>query len=133
MSIMPPDGTPLDMRDLLIRLDQRVADGFDNMNKGFAEQKRETDALKVRVTDIERDLGDRPMLKAQHFNLVTRVDDLEDAHAEVSGAIKATRLWGAVIVGVIAVLGYLGLTVELRSAQPVATSKTVQTVTVPTG
>ncbi|KQM20192.1 hypothetical protein ASE73_07675 [Sphingomonas sp. Leaf24] len=44
---------PQDMRDLLIRLDQRVDDGFKSMNDKLDAQSRRADSLESRVRDLE--------------------------------------------------------------------------------
>ena len=48
------DVVPLEMRDLLIRLDQRVADGFDNVNKKLEAMDRRADSIDQRVTALEK-------------------------------------------------------------------------------
>jgi len=48
-----PPSIPQDMRDLLIRLDQRVDDGFKNMNDKLDAMNRRADGLETRVRDLE--------------------------------------------------------------------------------
>ena len=71
------DGVPQDWRDLLIRLDQRVSDGFETMNKRFDAYDRRADALERRVGDLETMLADRPLYIGQHMGLVMKVAELE--------------------------------------------------------
>lgn len=80
-------------RDLLIRLDQRVSDGFANINNRLDAYDRRADAL------------DR------------RVDALEDAEIKRAGELAGAQKLGSylkyAVTGLIAVVGYLGYQVEL--------------------
>jgi hypothetical protein len=49
----PLNAIPQDMRDLLIRLDQRVDDGFKSMNEKLDAMNRRADSLEHRVRDLE--------------------------------------------------------------------------------
>lgn len=49
----PLTAIPQDMRDLLIRLDQRVDDGFKSMNEKLDAMNRRADSLENRVRDLE--------------------------------------------------------------------------------
>ena len=83
---------PQDWRDLLIRLDQRVSDGFDTMNKRFDAYDRRADALERRVGDLETMLADRPLYIAQHVGLISKVNELETARVRVD-AMAGTMRW----------------------------------------
>jgi hypothetical protein len=95
-----PPSIPQDMRDLLIRLDQRVDDGFKSMNDKLDAMNRRADGLE------------------------TRVRDLEVWRSEVQGGAKGIGLgWkvGSVIVGVvIGFLGMLGLQLAVAPSKPIA-------------
>lgn len=105
------------MRDLLIRLDQRVADGFETISRDFSQVRDDVDRVKVRVSDIERELGDRPLLKEQFKEVVSRVDDLEEWKSEARGALKLGGFLKVAIGIAIAALAYLGWRVELAPTQ----------------
>ncbi len=51
--VTTPASIPQDMRDLLIRLDQRVDDGFKNMNDKLDAMNRRADSIDGRVRDLE--------------------------------------------------------------------------------
>lgn len=94
------DQFPAEWRDLLVRLDQRVSDGFAHINNRLDAYDRRADAL------------DR------------RVDALEDAEIKRSGEIAGAQKLGSylkiAVTGLIGVVGYLGYQVEL-APQPTAT------------
>ncbi|RDE06802.1 hypothetical protein [Sphingomonas aracearum] len=97
-----PDSVPQDWRDLLIRLDQRVSDGFDTMNKRFDAYDRRADALERRVGEIESTLADRPLYIGQHNALITRVNDLERARDRVDTTVKVVQwIFGGQLVALV--------------------------------
>jgi len=95
-----PPSIPQDMRDLLIRLDQRVDDGFKSMNDKLDAMNRRADGLE------------------------TRVRDLEVWRSEVQGGAKGIGLgWkvGSAIIGAVAgVLALLGIQTASDTSKPVA-------------
>lgn len=104
---------PQDMRDLLIRLDQRVDDGFKNMNDKL-------DAINRRADGIDG-----------------RVRTLEDWRSEVQGGAKGIGLgWKvstALIGAVLGILGYLGVHTAMMPAKQVVQDETTieRKVTIP--
>lgn len=96
---------PRDMRDLLIRLDQRVTDGFASVNQRLDSFDRRAETLDTRVTALET---------AE----VKRAGELQGAQ-KLGGYLKV-----AVSV-LIAVVGYLGYQVELAPRHDTITAKTV--------
>lgn len=84
-----PDTT--ESRDLLIRLDQKVSDGFDLMNKRFDTYDRRAEALERRVTSLEATLADRPLYISQHNTLLAKVGTLETVHNRVDGMATALK------------------------------------------
>ena len=126
---------PQDMRDLLIRLDQRVADGFDGVRQKLDAMDKRADNIENRVASVEREIADRPHLIAQHQNLLVRVDDLEDSRtkqaAALDGATKVGKFLWTSMGAVALVLGYIGYKVEVAPDPAVMTHKSVETLTVP--
>ncbi|WP_140419446.1 hypothetical protein [Sphingobium sp. Z007] len=102
-----------EMRDLLIRLDQRVDDGFKNINAKLDEMNRRADGHE------------------------TRIRSLEDWRTEVRGNAKGITVgWkvGSILVGALAgIVGYMGFQVALvpKKAE-VKTETTIErSITVP--
>jgi len=129
------DGFGIEMRDLLIRLDQKVEDGLADIKQDFTEIRREQDAIKTRVGTIESELGNRPLLIQQHTEVMKDVSELKLARltseARLDGAKTATRfLWSALAL-VVSVLGYVGYRVEIAPQPVTATHTTTERITVP--
>lgn len=78
MPTLPPNNTPQDMRDLLIRLDEKVANGFASLNAKFDALERRQDGHESRIHNIEIELADRERLKQQFFDTVDKVDEHAD-------------------------------------------------------
>lgn len=74
-----------EMRDLLIRLDQRVGDGFQNINTKLDDMNRRADGHE------------------------TRIRTLEDWRSEFSGGTKAASLGWKLLFALGGGLGVLGL------------------------
>lgn len=130
----PIDPLPQDMRDLLVRLDQRVADGFTDMRAKLDLMDKRADSLEQRVVTLERDTANRPFLITQHNQMLNDVSTLKDwrlkTDAQIDGATKMAGWIKGAGVGLIAILGYFGYQLEFNT-QDAATAKTVQTVTIP--
>ena len=110
--VTTPASIPQDMRDLLIRLDQRVDDGFKNMNDKL-------DAMNRRADGID-----------------SRVRDLEVWRSEVQGGAKGISLgWkvGSAIIGAISgVALILGIQMAVPTKQVAKTEMTIdKTVSIP--
>lgn len=96
---------PQDMRDLLIRLDQRVNDGFAAMNRRLDSYDRRADKIDDRVSALE---------------------DAEIKRAgELAGAQKLGGYLKVAVSVLIAVVGYLGYQVELAPRHDTTVAKTV--------
>lgn len=102
-----------DMRDLLIRLDQRVDDGFRNINAKLDDMNRRADGHELRIRS------------------------LEDWRTEVLGGAKGITLsWkvGSALFGAFAgILGYMGfqLAVVPKKAQIKSETTIERSVTIP--
>ncbi|WP_203311569.1 hypothetical protein [Sphingomonas beigongshangi] len=130
----PIDPLPQDMRDLLVRLDQRVADGFTDMRAKLDLMDKRADSLEQRVVTLERDTANRPFLITQHNQMLNDVSTLKDwrlkTDAQIDGATKMAGWIKGAGVGLIAILGYFGYQLEFNTPDA-ATAKTVHTVTIP--
>ncbi len=126
---------PQDMRDLLIRLDQRVADGFADVRLKLDAMDKRADSIEQRVVAIERDNANRPFLINQHVEMLKDVDELKDwrtrSTTQIDSAVKTGKfIWTAVgVVGLM--LGYVGYKVEVAPDPAVLTHKSVETLTLP--
>lgn len=88
------------MRDLLIRLDQRVGDGFQNINAKLDDMNRRADGHE------------------------TRIRSLEDWRTEFKGGTKGLSLGWKIICAVGGALTVLGLqAVIVKKHQPVVKSE----------
>ncbi|RYE92856.1 MAG: hypothetical protein EOO77_46220, partial [Oxalobacteraceae bacterium] len=86
------DPLPQDMRDLLIRLDQRVQDGFADVRIKLDAMDKRADSIEQRVVTLERDTANRPFLINQHNQMLGDVDSLKTwrttSTAQIVGASK---------------------------------------------
>ncbi|MCC4257018.1 MULTISPECIES: hypothetical protein [Sphingobium] len=102
-----------EMRDLLIRLDQRVDDGFRSINSKLDDMNRRADGHELRIRS------------------------LEDWRTEVRGGAKGITLgWkvGSALVGALAgILGYMGVQLAVVKKAPVVKSETTieRSITLP--
>lgn len=89
---------PQDMRDLLVRLDQRVTDGFAAINARLDSYDRRAENIDARVSALE-------------------AGEIKRA-GELAGAQKLGGYLKIAVTALIAVVSYLGWQVELKpSAQ----------------
>lgn len=101
------------MRDILIRLDQRVDDGFRNINSKLDDMNRRADGHELRIRS------------------------LEDWRTEVRGGAKGITLgwkFGSALFGAFAgILGYMGLQVAVTPKKAeIKTETTIErSITVP--
>ena len=107
---VPPISTivtsiPLEMRDLLVRLDQRVTDGFDRINHRLDAFDRRAENLDARINALE-------------------TAEVKRA-GELAGAQKLGGYLKVIVGGLVAVVGYLGYQVELAPQHDTITAKTV--------
>jgi len=94
---------PQDMRDLLIRLDQRVTDGFAAINARLDGYDRRAENIDVRVSALE-------------------AGEIKRA-GELAGAQKLGGYLKVAVSALMAVVCYLGWQVELRPSHEVEPSK----------
>lgn len=104
------------MRDLLIRLDQRVSDGFLTLNQKLEAMDRRADGIDSRVKTIEQQIADRPIYLGQHKQLMGRVANLEGWRTEQVGALKAGKAMWAAIVALAGIVGFVGYQIEVAPA-----------------
>lgn len=113
----PADPLPQDMRDLLVRLDQRVQDGFESVNKKLEQMDVRFNNLEQRVVTLERDTANRPFLIGQHQTMLSDVNDLKNwrtsTEGQIAGAAKMGGWMKAGVAAILAVLAYLGYQVEV--------------------
>lgn len=102
---MVDTGIPQDMRDLLIRLDQRVTDGFAAINARLDSYDRRAETLDNRVSALE-------------------TAEVKRA-GELAGAQKLGGYLKIAVSALIAVVGYLGYQVELAPRHDTTVAKTV--------
>ncbi len=100
-----PTAIPQDMRDLLIRLDQRVTDGFATINQRL-------DAFDRRAE-----------------NLDARVQALEAAEVKRAGELAGAQRLGSylkiAVTALVAVVGYLGYQIELAPGPEATVAKNI--------
>ena len=105
MAAVPPSE-----RDILIRLDEKVANGFANLAAKFDALERRQDGHEGRIKAVEIELGDRQGLKLRFYKL----EDTVDGHADDLIRIDTTakNIKTAVNVGWLvfgtAILGAIG-------------------------
>ena len=125
----PSDPLPQDMRDLLIRLDQRVQDGFESVGKKLEQMDVRFNNLEQRVVTLERDTANRPFLIGQHQTMLNEVAELNKWRTSSEGQIKgAAKMGGWMKAGVgviLAMVAYLGYQVEV-APQPQAHHPTTE-------
>lgn len=102
------DGIPTDMRDLLIRLDQRVDDGFRNINTKLDEMNRRADGHEVRIRSLE--------------------DWRTEVKGNTKGLINAATIVKGVVAFIIGALGMFGLQIAIQNKHELDT-KVVKTET----
>ena len=91
---------PTDMRDLLIRLDQQVRDGFLAVNAKLDRMEHRADGQEQRIQKIELELADRPVMKAQFVKALNDIAALDDAIKEGRTTAKNIKvaLGGAAVL-----------------------------------
>ncbi|WP_293965979.1 hypothetical protein [Sphingomonas sp.] len=102
---MADPAIPQDMRDLLIRLDQRVTDGFATINQRLDAFDRRAENLDARVTKLE-------------------TAEVKRA-GELAGAQRLGSYLKIAVTALVAVVGYLGYQIELAPRSDRVVSKTV--------
>lgn len=84
---------PTDMRDLLIRLDQQVRDGFSAVNAKLDRIESRADGHEQRIQKIELELADRPAIKAQFVKALDDIASLDDSVKEARTTVKNIKLF----------------------------------------
>ena len=136
---MPSNQTPAipqDMRDLLIRLDQRVGDGFQNINARFDEANRRSDAHESRISKLEETSIIRQGYVGRFEAVESTVRNHEGRFQQLEGAGKGAGIIGKAASGLIgagvAALAMIGWQVGLQPKEQVKAKTTVEhTTTVP--
>lgn len=132
---MPSDPLPQDMRDLLIRLDQRVQDGFADVRIKLDAMDKRADSIEQRVMKLEQDTANRPFLINQHNQMINDVDSLKtwrtESTAQIAGATKMASWVKAGSLAIIAVLGYFGYQIEFGSKSVTVEHKQTEKLVIP--
>lgn len=115
-----------DMRDLLIRLDQKVGDGFKNINEKLDNMERRADAHETRIRQLENDSQTRLGYVSRFEAVETKVQLHEGRFQQLEGAGKGFGFgWKALTAGVgfagilIGLVGSLGLKLMSIPDKPV--------------
>lgn len=108
-------GINQEMRDLLVRLDQKVSDGFENMNSKLDEMNRRADGHEDRIRRLEDITNNRNQYIPRFEAVEARVAIHEGRFNQLDGAGKGAGLFGKVATAALgalaAVLAMLGLQV----------------------
>lgn len=117
-----------EMRDLLIRLDQRVGDGFQHINAKLDDMNRRADGHETRIRALETDNQTRLSYVQRFENVEGQVQQHEGRFQQLEGASKgaawvasAGKFAGGALLGVI---GALGLQMSVAKKAPVLKTET---------
>jgi hypothetical protein len=125
---------PQDMRDLLIRLDQRVGDGFQNINARFDEANRRSDAHETRIGKLEEASITRQAYVGRFEAVEKTVSGHENRFQQLEGASKSAGIIGKLASGLmgagVAALAMMGWQVGLLPKEQVKARTTVEHTTV---
>ncbi|MBA4228688.1 MAG: hypothetical protein C0456_18955 [Hyphomonas sp.] len=109
-------GVNQEMRDLLIRLDQKVSDGFENINHKLDEMNRRADGHEDRIRRLEDTTNNRSQFIPRFEVVEAKVAIHEGRFNQLDGAGKGAGLFGRVATAALgalaAVLAMLGLQVS---------------------
>jgi hypothetical protein len=124
-----------EMRDLLIRLDQKVGDGFQNIDKKLDNMERRADNHENRIRSLENDNQSRLGYVSRFEAVEGQVKQHEGRFQQLEGARTGMTLsWKiAVAAGAIAMflVGVLGAQVVFTKPKPpVATTQTTTSIPV---
>lgn len=124
---------PQDMRDLLIRLDQRVSDGFQNVNDKLDAINRRTDDIDGRVRKLEESNTSRQALVGRFETMEKTVSSHEGRFQQLEGAGKGAGIIGKVGTAAmgagVAALAMMGWQIGLHPKEQVKARTTVETTT----
>ncbi|KKI22556.1 hypothetical protein [Sphingomonas sp. Ag1] len=132
-----PPAIPQDMRDLLIRLDQRVGDGFQNINARFDEANRRSDAHESRIGKLEEASITRQAYVGRFEAVEKPVNGHKNRFQQLEGATKGGgivhKLWTAALGAGAMLLAVMGWQISVEPKAQAKVSTTVeQTTTLPT-
>jgi hypothetical protein len=112
-----------EMRDLLIRLDEKVSNGFENINSKLDEMNRRADGHEDRIRKLEETSTHRSTYVGRFEAVEAKVSNHEGRFAQLDGAGKGVGLLGkvgtALLGAAIGVIGMLGLQIGVESKHPV--------------
>jgi hypothetical protein len=101
-----------EMRDLLVRLDQRVGDGFLNINAKLDEMNRRADGHENRIRALENDNQTRLSYVPRFEFVETQVHRHEGRFQQLEGASKGATFVanaGRVLIGaIVTAIGIFG-------------------------
>lgn len=131
-----PPAIPQDMRDLLIRLDQRVGDGFQNINARFDEANRRSDAHEGRIGKLEEASITRQAYVGRFEAVEKTVNGHENRFQQFEGATKGGgivhKFWTASLGAGLMLIGVMGYQMSLQPKAQAKVSTVVEhTTTVP--
>lgn len=126
---------PQDMRDLLIRLDQRVSDGFQNVNDKLDAINRRTDDIDGRVRKLEESNTSRQALVGRFETMEKTVTNHEGRFQQLEGAGKGAGViskTGTAMLGAgAAALALMGWQIGLHPKEVKAKTTVEHTTAVP--
>lgn len=125
-----------EMRDLLIRLDEKVSNGFDNINAKLDEMNRRADGHEERIRKLEDTTSHRTGYVSRFELVEAKVASHEGRFAQLDGAGKGFGFLGkfgtAALGAGAAVLAMMGLQIGMVPKAEVKTKSVVEHVqTVP--
>jgi hypothetical protein len=97
VSLLPPNDTPQDMRDLLIRLDERV-------QNGFASISAQLNAITTRTDNHEHEINLIKTKVATHESLLDRK---MIAIAKITDEVENVKRWRWMLGGALTVIGII--------------------------
>lgn len=125
-----------EMRDLLIRLDEKVSNGFENINAKLDDGDRRADGHEERIRKLEDVTSHRTGYVSRFEVVEAKVASHEGRFAQLDGAGKGVGVLGklgtALLGAGIGILGMMGLQIGMVPKEQVKTKSTVEHVqTVP--
>jgi hypothetical protein len=95
------------MRDLLVRLDQKVGDGFAQIHAKLDAMERRADGHDKRLTELEQEAIQRKAVLSDYGNVKTRLAKIETERAAERGFLAGGKLAVGLIAGAIASMATL--------------------------
>lgn len=97
----------LAMRDLLVRLDQKVGDGFAQIHAKLDAMERRADGHDKRLTELEQEAIQRKAALADYDTVKKRLATIETERAAEKGFLAGGKLMVGLVSGAIASLATL--------------------------